>query len=110
MEALAIKDILLLIISFVITVGLGIVGYSVKALHKDMKEKINEAVGKAEGAATKAGGVERELMEFKASIPRYYVLKDDYIRTISVFEKKLDDMNVNILKLVKRENGPESHL
>lgn len=94
MDAMTFKDfitILTPILFFVLSLAVGVVGFFVKGLINEMKGRINH--------------LERDLSELKAVLPRQYVIKDDYIRTISVFEQKLDDIRDNIIKLIQRENG-----
>lgn len=104
MDAQVLKDIAL----FLNPLLLAICAYFLVSLHKDWKQEKKDRKEKDADQDSKIAGVERDLMIFKAELPKQYVLKDDYIRTMSVFEQKLDEMNKNLLKLVKRTNGSES--
>ncbi|MBI5561305.1 MAG: hypothetical protein HY894_00390 [Deltaproteobacteria bacterium] len=77
--------------------GLGVIGYFLKALHRDIKE------GSAR-TDEKISMVERDFMEFKAELPRTFVMKDDYIRTIASFDLKLDSMDKKMDTLMGRRN------
>lgn len=92
--AAVISHVVIPILLFCLTVTLAVVGFL-------LRNKLGRVEKDIEAAKAKAELVDKDLMEFKAVLPRYYVLKDDYIRTISVFEKKLDDMNGNIVKLIE---------
>lgn len=96
------------ILLFVVGGVLAVIAYFLKNLHEEIKTKfseidetINEVKTSFSGAVTKLdekysheiSRLERDLLEHKAQLPRLYVLKDDYIRTISVFEHKLDSMD-----------------
>lgn len=104
MDVLTVKDIAVIVTPFltlIIGVGIGVIGYFLKSLHKDFREKVKET-------DLEIKRIEHELVEFKVQMPRQFVLKDDYIRTISVFEKKLDDIGGEIKNLIGRKNGDES--
>lgn len=88
----AVIHVVIPILLFCLTVSVGVVGFLLRNKIRDIEKDVE--------AALKAG---RDLLEFKAELPRHFVLKDDYIRTISVFEKKLDDMNANIVKLIEEK-------
>ncbi len=100
MDSSALKDlaaILTPVLIFVIGIGIGVIGYFLKSLHRDIREKFAEA-------EKKIAQVERDFMEFKALMPRQYVLKDDYIRTIASFDLKLDSMDKKMDSLIRRGN------
>lgn len=78
--------------------GIGAMAYFLKALHRDIRDKF-------QNAEAKIGRAERELLEFKAQFPKHYVMKDDYIRTITGFEFKLDDLSKKIDTLIRRDDG-----
>lgn len=90
---------------FALGVVVAVVGYLIAGLINDLKEKNKDLEGKNTEAKKKAEQVERELLDFKAVLPKQYVLKDDYIRTISVFEKKLDDIGKEIKIFTGRKNA-----
>lgn len=60
---------------------------------KDMKDILKKLAAIEDESEARIGKLNTDLHEFKAVIPRHYVLKDDYIRTISAFEYKLDNMD-----------------
>lgn len=90
----AIIHVVIPILLFFLTVTVGIVGFLLRNKIRDIEKNVEAALR-----------IERDLMEFKAMLPRQFVMKDDYIRTISVFEKKLDDMKDILLE--KRNNVSE---
>lgn len=113
------------ILLFVVGGVLAVIAYFLKNLHEEIKtkfsqidERIKEVEASFSGAASKLdekysheiSRLEREFLELKAELPHKFTLKNDYIRTMSVFEKKLDDVHKNLLVLVKRENGTEPRL
>lgn len=49
----------------------------------------------------------RDLMEHKAQLPRIYVLRDDYIRTTTILERKLDALGVDIKAIIGKIGGGE---
>lgn len=103
MDTASLKDIAALltpVFSLIIGIGIGVIGYFLKSLHRDIKEKFAET-------EKKIAQVEREFMEFKAQMPRHYVLKDDYIRTISSFDLKLDSMDKKMDTLMRRRADDE---
>lgn len=87
---------------------LAVCAYFLISLHSDWRRDKTDREKKTALQDAKISGIERELLTFKADLPKQYVLKDDFIRVISVFESKLDEANKNLIKLVKRENGSES--
>lgn len=85
------------ILSVFIGAGIGAVGYFLKNLHREIKTMFAETDERLKK-------VEREFMERKAALPKEYVLKDDYIRTIASFELKLDSMDKKMDTLMRRGN------
>jgi flagellar basal body-associated protein FliL len=49
--------------------------------------------------------VRDDLAEFKASLPHQYVLRDDYVRTMINFDRKLDSMARDISSINKIIGG-----
>lgn len=49
--------------------------------------------------------IERELMQFKAELPRDYVRREDFIRAVGTIETKIDNMALRVERAVldKRE-------
>ena len=90
----AIIHVVIPILLFCLTVTIGVVGFLLRNKIRDIEKDVDAALQ-----------IERDLMEFKAALPRQFVMRDDYIRTISVFEKKLDDMKTILLE--KRNNDAE---
>lgn len=100
MDVLTLKDIAALttpFFLFALGAGVGAIGYFLKALHKDINGKFAHAEGKIDR-------VEHDLMEFKAELPVRFVLKDDYIRTISSFEYKLDGLSAKMDRLMRERD------
>ncbi len=88
---------------------LGVCAYFLVSLHKDWKQEKQDRKDKDTAQDEKIAQVEHNFMEFKADLPKHYVLKDDFIRVVSIFEKKLEDVSKNVLILVKGKstNGSE---
>jgi len=80
----------------IINFGLGIMmtflTMSVKEVRDNIKERLQEQ--RAEIQA-----VREDLAQFKASAPHRYVLREDFIRSISVLDHKLDRMGSDIATL-----------
>lgn len=101
MDSSALKDIAIIATPFFIF-ALGVVVAAVGFLLKGL---INGLKDDTRGAVEKTGRVERELMDFKAQLPRQYVLKDDYIRSMSNFEHKVDELGKKIDTLIIAKEG-----
>lgn len=83
---------------FFLGIGFGAIGYFLRSLHSDINRKFEEADRRIDR-------VDRDLMEVRTSMPTRYVLKDDYIRTISVFGQKLDEIFKRLEELVEKIHG-----
>lgn len=101
MDALNVKDLAIIATPFLLFALSGIVaiaGFLIRNMVVDLKASVKEAVEKAERA-------ERNWMEDKARLPERYVFRDDYIRSISQFEYKLDGLGKKIDSLSRRSDG-----
>lgn len=91
-------------IGIAVTSGLGaIIGY----LLKDIRTSVKEQQTDQKDAIEKVKG---DLANFKTQVAHQYVHKDDYIRTIASFDKKMDDvakeisdLNKNVSELLGKE-------
>lgn len=99
MDALMLRDLATLATPFLtlfVGGGIGATGYFLKNLHRDIKTKFVETDKRIER-------LEREFMEHRAALPREFVLRDDFIRTIAGFDLKLDRMDKKIDTLMRYE-------
>lgn len=83
-----------------LSIAAGVIAFFLKDLRFQMREK-----EKAQDTAIDR--LEGDLADFKASLPRNYVLRDDFIRTMATFDHKIDGMardisevNKNVSKLL----------
>jgi hypothetical protein len=49
--------------------------------------------------------IERELMQFKAELPRDYVRREDFIRAVGTIETKIDNMALRVERAVLSKGG-----
>ncbi|TAN59645.1 hypothetical protein EPN18_10100 [bacterium] len=100
MDMAQLKDIAVFmapVLSFFLSIAVGMAGFFLKGLINGLKENITNADAKAQR-------LEREFMEFKAQLPKQYVLKDDYVRALSSFEYKLDSLGKKMDTILKERN------
>ena len=64
---------------------LGILGYFIRDLKRSLAEKDREQDSAIES-------IRRDFQDFRAKMPETYVLREDWIRTTTGFDKKLDDV------------------
>lgn len=95
--------IILIIALPVFSLMLGVVGYFLK----DIRASINKSQEDQKGEIKE---LQNDLTKFKMTVAHQYVLKDDYIRTIASFDKKMDDVvdkiseiNRSIIELLGKE-------
>jgi uncharacterized membrane-anchored protein YhcB (DUF1043 family) len=86
--------IILIIVLPVVSLLMGMVGYLLKDIRSSLRE--NEKDQKQELETLK-----KDLANFKTQVAHQYVHKDDYIRTIASFDKKMDDVVEKISELNK---------
>lgn len=72
----------------------GIIGYFLKDIRSSVKEK-------QENQDKKIDAVAKELNEFKAEMPKEYVLRDDFIREVSGLHLKIDRIGRDISNIGK---------
>lgn len=80
-------------IQTVITIGLGIIGWSIKGAIGDMKAAIAKN-------ATDIAQTQKELNELKADLPLTFTLREDFIRTMNNVENKIGEVGNKIDKLL----------
>lgn len=49
--------------------------------------------------------LERELLQFKAELPRDYVRREDFIRAVGTIETKIDNMALRVERAVLSKGG-----
>jgi chromosome segregation ATPase len=52
--------------------------------------------------------LERELLQFKAELPREYVRREDFIRAVGTIETKIDNMALRMERAVLNANNNRS--
>ncbi len=79
-----------------LTIGFGVIfgvfGYFLKDIRASVKEKQSEHTDEIKS-------IRKEFADFRADLPKEYVLRDDFIRTIAGIEKKMDIMTGMVVKL-----------
>lgn len=88
------------ILLFFLGIGVGAIAYFLRNIHSDINMKFAEVSAEFAETDKKIDRVDHDFMEFKAQIPTRYVLKDDYIRTISGFEFKVDELVKKVDQLI----------
>lgn len=83
----------ILVLNVVLTALVGLVMFFMRDFRGSIREKFSEQDKKIDG-------VKDDLSEFKARLPQQYVLRDDFIRTITAFDTKLDRMGENVNKKI----------
>lgn len=80
-----------------------IVLFAVKTMLNDSKihtdEKFNELEEKISGISTESIKIERQLLTFKADLPKEYVMRNDWIRFSSVIDAKQDGLGAEVRTL-----------
>ena len=83
---------------------IGIVGYFLK----DVKASFRKEQDRQDKEIEKT---REELNAFKANLPHYYVMRDDFLRAVTGLEMKVDvisrdigELNKNVAKLLGGEN------
>ncbi|MDK2902464.1 MAG: hypothetical protein PWQ93_383 [Clostridiales bacterium] len=69
----------------IMSVAGGIIAYLLKDIRSDLKDQQKDQDQKIEC-------IKNDMADFKATLPRQYVLRDDFIRTTATLEAKLDKM------------------
>ncbi|QGP91693.1 hypothetical protein MGLY_10350 [Neomoorella glycerini] len=69
----------------ILSAALGVVGYLLKDIRAGMKDNEKEQNERIEL-------LKREMADFKANMPKEYVLRDDFVRAIAGLDHKLDRM------------------
>ena len=85
---------------FILGIAAAVIAFFLRKLDRSIDTRFNKIDEKVDR-------VERDFMQFKADLPRNFVLRDDYIRVITVLENKIDDLGKDIKNLIKRIG--ESH-
>lgn len=73
------------VLLIVLSAALGIVGYLLKDIRAGMKDSEREQNERIEL-------LKREVADFKANMPKEYVLRDDFVRAIAGLDRKMDRM------------------
>lgn len=97
----------------IINLGLGIVMTFLTSSIKEVRDNIKDRL---KDQQDEIRSVREDLNQFKASAPHCYVLREDFIRSVSVLDHKMDRLGAelttlskNVAKLVgsgSRENSP----
>lgn len=88
---------LVITISF-LSAAVGIIGYFLKDIKTSQKEK-------DEKQDEEIKSVKKDLADFKAQLPLDYVLRDDFVREISTFNRKMDRVIREVSGLVRAVGG-----
>lgn len=82
--------ILLAILSFLI----GLVGYFLKDIRQQLKEKQDRQ-------DREISEIRSDLAAFKETLPRQYVMREDFLRSITALDMKIDNLSKDVSELVK---------
>lgn len=95
------------LILLAIGTAIGIIGFFLKDIRSSIKDKQNKQDQEIEK-------VRDDLNAFKASLPRHYVMRDDFIRAMTGLEMKVDrvstevsELNKNVTRLLAGAGGGE---
>ena len=95
MEWLEWLKVLAPIVTLLVSALLSVVAFLGKAMLKGMVEENRntrtELTNHAESSRQRHEELEKDFLKWQAQLPRFYVLKDDYIRHLTIVEKKIDD-------------------
>lgn len=80
------------ILLMVLSATLAALGYLVQDTRKALKKELERHDDAINGLA-------KELFDFKASLPRQYVLREDHIRTTATLEAKVDRVASDITEI-----------
>jgi cell division protein FtsL len=81
----------------ILSTTLGIIGYFLKDIRGSIKEKNFEQDKEIEN-------LKEEVSDLRASLPREYVLRDDFIRAIASIDHKIDQVTKSLTELNKNIN------
>lgn len=85
------------VLASILSAALGIIGYFLKDIRSTIKEKNKEQ-------DLRIDKVEKEISDFKAALPRHYVLRDDFLRSVSNLDNKVDNISKEIGEINKNLN------
>lgn len=88
-------ELILFGIQTVITLGLGLVGWSIKNAISDMKSAIQKNA--ADIAMTR-----KELNDLKSDLPMIYTLREDFIRTMNNVENKIGEVSQKLDRIIMK--------
>jgi len=71
------------VLMIVLSMALGVAGYLLKDIRASIKEKSREQDEEIDG-------IKKDLADFKAQMPREYVLRDDFVRAVAGLDRKID--------------------
>ena len=83
----------ILVLNVVLTALVGLVMFFMRDFRGSIRDQFS-------GQEKKIEAVKDDFSEFKARLPQQYVLRDDFIRTITAFDAKLDRMGENVSKKI----------
>jgi len=97
-----------LILVSLLSMALGIIGYFLRDIRATMAQQLS-------AHQEQIKEVKDDLMEFKATIPRTFVMREDFIRAVAGLDHKVDtigreitEINKNIGKLLGGGTGGHS--
>lgn len=76
------------------TTALGIIGYLLKDIRTTLKKEL-------EDHDEDIDAIKEDLAKFKASLPRNFVMRDDFLRAISTLDHKMDSLSNNVNEISK---------
>jgi len=90
----------------------GVLFWAVKWLLDGYRRHVDDKFGSLEEAnkneAEQWRRVDREIMELRAELPNLYVRRDDFIRSNSVIDARLETVNEKLSRLLERRGDEKS--
>jgi len=93
------------LISLALTL-LGVLVTLGKILLAQIDQRLEHRFGAVERDLQQVRQFERELLQFKADLPHRYVLREDYVRSQTIIEAKLDALALKLENVQLREKRP----
>lgn len=78
---------------------------ALEARFKTLNESMGGIKASQESERENTLRIERELMQFKAELPRDYVRREDFIRAVGTIETKIDNMALRVERAVLSKGG-----
>lgn len=78
------------IVQLIITIIIGVIAYFLKETKNSIDKDIQDNKKDIQENKTEINTIRKEFNDFKENMPFHFVLRDDFIRSITNIDKKLD--------------------